>query len=80
MANVNDQEQAKWEIYHLRMARQIADQMERAVEAGEVFTKQLQEQNKLLAEQNSLLEDREWNQQESEAQLWSPSSIDVGTS
>jgi hypothetical protein len=64
MPNSNQNIQAQWEMFHQRLAHQIADEMVRALEAAEAFTVQLKEQNRLLTEQNTLLEERVWNLQE----------------
>jgi galactokinase len=64
MPNSNQQIQAQWEMFHQRLAHQIADEMVRALEAAEAFTVQLKEQNRLLTEQNTLLEERVWSLQE----------------
>ena len=67
MPNSNQQIQAQWEMFHQRLAHQIADEMVRALEAAEAFTVQLKEQNRLLTEQNTLLEERVWSLQECSA-------------
>jgi hypothetical protein len=64
MSNSNQQIQAQWEMFHQRLAHQIADEMVRALEAAEAFTVQLREQNRSLTEQNTLLEERVWSLQE----------------
>ncbi len=50
MSDSNQQIQAQWEMFHQRLAHQIANEMERALEAAEAFTVQLKEQNRLLTE------------------------------